>query len=269
MMRTVFLSIALSAALPVAATAQPAPPAPGSPPARQWGTPVPPAVVQGLRQRIAARAAEGPHSQIDPATSALVLVEFQRDWLDPRGTLRQVVTEPQVMDEAARRSEAALAAARAAGIRVIHVGIRFAPGHAELGTAYYGVRATQSILRPFQEGTPGPEWMPPFEPRAGELVVSGRTGMSGFAGSNLDSILRNNGIRTLFLAGFATEVCFESTIREGHDRGYNMIALTDATASFNTAARDASLRVGISHFAYMTDSAAFIAAADRVRAARP
>jgi nicotinamidase-related amidase len=235
----------------------------GPPPARAWGTPIPPAMVPAMVKRIADRAEQGPHSRFDPKTSALVLVEFQRDWLDPRGTLRQVVQEPDAMDQAAKTAERALAAARQSGMRVIHVGISFAPGYSELGPAWYGVRGIQPMMQPFRSDTPGVEWMPPFEPKAGEFAPTGRTGMSAFAGSNLDNFLRNNGITTLYVAGFATEVCFESTIREGHDRGYHMIALTDATASFTRAAREASLKTGVHHFAFKMDTDRFVQTVSR------
>ena len=49
----------------------------------------------------------------------------------------------------------------------------------------------------------------------------------------LDNVLRNNQINTLYLAGFATHVCVESTLREAHDKGYRVYVMMDATAAFN------------------------------------
>ncbi|MCC3382126.1 isochorismatase family protein [Paenibacillus farraposensis] len=61
-----------------------------------------------------------------------------------------------------------------------------------------------------------------FTPEPGEFVVSGRTGASGFAGSNLDSFLRNQEIKKIYIAGYAFHVCVESTLRHGHDLGYEI-----------------------------------------------
>ena len=272
-MRPAIVATGVFLAFAAPVTAQPqASPAPGAAPGtRAWGTPLPPGMREGVMRRIAERASQGPHSRFDPATSALVLVEFQRDWLDPRGTLRQLVSEPDAMDEAGRRSEAALAAARQSGMRVVHVGLRLTPGYSELGRSYYGVRGIQPLVQPFREGTPGVEWAPAFTPRPGEFETSGRTGISAFAGSNLDAYLRNNGIDTIYIAGFATEVCYESTIRDGHDLGYHVVALSDATASFTRAARDASLKHAVHHFAHKMDTAAFtrMTAARAASAAAP
>jgi nicotinamidase-related amidase len=215
-------------------------------------------MMEAFMKRIEARAEQGPHSRFDPKTAALVLVEFQRDWLDPRGTLRQVVREPDAMDAAAKRAEVALEAARKAGMHVIHVSMKLSPSYAELGQSFYGVRGIQPMVQPFRIGTPGVEFMPPFEPRPGEFEPSGRTGISAFAGSNLDTYLRNNSITTLYVAGFATEVCFESTLREGHDRGYHMVALTDAAASFTRVAHEASLKTSVHHFAFKMDTDRFV-----------
>lgn len=54
-----------------------------------------------------------------------------------------------------------------------------------------------------------------------EFVVTGRLGASSFTASNLDTYLRNNRIENLYLAGYATHVCLESTLRDAHDKGYN------------------------------------------------
>ena len=73
-------------------------------------------------------------------------------------------------------------------------------------------------------------------------------GMSGFSGSNLDSYLRNNQINRIYLAGYALHVCVESTLRDGHDRGYEVILLEDATSAFNSEQRDYVLKNVVHHF---------------------
>ncbi|MBM7587389.1 nicotinamidase-related amidase [Bacillus pakistanensis] len=70
-----------------------------------------------------------------------------------------------------------------------------------------------------------------FAPTSSDLVAEERKGISGFAGSNLDQLLRARGIRHVAVADFVTEVCVESTIRDAFDRGYHCTLLSDCTAA--------------------------------------
>ena len=83
----------------------------------------------------------------------------------------------------------------------------------------------------------GSQWGEGFEPLPGEFVPTGRTGGSAFSGSNLDVYLRVNLIDTILIAGFALHVCVESTLRAGHDLGYDCLVVTDATAAFSAEQR--------------------------------
>ena len=60
-----------------------------------------------------------------------------------------------------------------------------------------------------------------MRPAQEDILVDGKRGLCGFASTNLDFILRQNGIRTLALAGFLTNCCVESTMRAAYERGYN------------------------------------------------
>ena len=81
-----------------------------------------------------------------------------------------------------------------------------------------------------------------------EFIVTGRLGASGFTGSNLDTYLRNNKIENLYLVGYATHVCVESTLRDAHDKGYNTFLISDATSAFNRKQQDYVLNDIVHHF---------------------
>jgi nicotinamidase-related amidase len=68
-----------------------------------------------------------------------------------------------------------------------------------------------------------------------------------FANSNLEGLLKVNGIARLYLAGFATHVCVESTMRYAHDLGYEPITISDATAAFTREQRRHVLEDGAHH----------------------
>ncbi len=189
--------------------------------------------------------------------AALVLIEYQGDWLHDDGRINHLMKDRILFESSIERSKEALAAARAAGMRVVHVGLRFQPGHPELGQAQYGLRAVIPKVGTFPADAPGSDFVEPFTPQEGEFVVQGRTGASGFAGSNLDSYLRNNAVETVYLMGYAAHVCLESTLRDAHDRGYNALVLTDATAAFNAAQQRHFEEDVIHHFGHGVPVAQF------------
>jgi nicotinamidase-related amidase len=183
---------------------------------------------------------------------ALVLIEFQREWLDDGvGKINRLMEDREQFRSAVEGAAEALAAAREAGMRVVHCGLRFQEGHPELGgpdNGAYGLRGAIPRVGTFPIDGPGSEFVEPFVPRDGEFVVRGRTGGSGFAGSNLDVYLRNQGVTDVYLAGFALHVCVESTLRHGHDLGYRLTVVEDACAAFTPEQRRHVLEDVVHHY---------------------
>ncbi|MGN6222943.1 cysteine hydrolase [Pseudoxanthomonas sp.] len=184
--------------------------------------------------------------------AAVLLIEFQNEWLAPDGKLNGLVQDRAQLADAVAAGTRLLDAARASGVPVIHSGLRFDPGHPELGGARYGLR--EAIPRAGTFRGAGAEFFGPFQPAPGEFVASGRLGASAFAGSNLNSYLRNRGIDTLLIAGFALHVCVESTLRAAHDLGYETILVEDASAAFNAAQRRHVLDEVVHHFGHAMSS---------------
>lgn len=184
--------------------------------------------------------------------TALLLIEFQNEWLAADGKLNGLVQDRAQLADAVTAGAHLLDAARTAGLPIIHSGLRFEPGHPELGQARHGLREAIPRVGTFR-GT-GADFFGPFQPVPGEFVVGGRLGASAFAGSNLDSYLRNRGIKTLLIAGFALHVCVESTLRAAHDLGYEVILVDDASAAFNTAQRTHVLDEVVHHFGHAMPS---------------
>jgi len=184
------------------------------------------------------------------ATSALLLIEFQREWLDPEeGKLNVLMRDEQQFTTSVNGARRALRAARASAMHVIHVPCLFEPGYPIIGG-----QGTAGLFKAIPDaGTwigPGRPFAAGFQPRGGEFVVSGRTGASAFSHSNLDAYLRNNDVTTLCLAGYALHVCVESTLRDGHDLGYSMHVIEDATSAFTTDQRRHVLDNVVPHFGH-------------------
>lgn len=197
---------------------------------------------------------------VKPRT-ALVLIEFQREWIAPDGILRnRLVRDHEAFDHAVERAGAVLAAARAHDWTIAHAGLdlRHDPGYRLFrgGSDVSGLRRAIPAAGTWT-GT-GAEHVEPFVPRAGEFVAVGRSGASALKNATLDPFLRNNDINTLLLMGFATHVCVESTLREAHDSGYNAWLVTDACAAFDRYQHAHVCKHVVHHFGAATSASAVI-----------
>lgn len=186
----------------------------------------------------------------DTQGTAFVFIEFQNDWISPEGKINHLMLDRAHFDTAVTGGRRLLALGRRAGVRIVHCGLSYQPGHPELGAGGWGLRGVIPRVTTFTRGSAGAGFAPGFEPAGDEFVVAGRTGGSGFAGSNLDVYLRNNGIGHLVLAGFATNVCVSSTMRAAHDLGYNVTIAEDACACFTREQHDFEMKHVVHHFGH-------------------
>ena len=172
---------------------------------------------------------------LDPATTAVVLIEYQNEFTSDGGALHGAVAE--VMDKTNMLANTAqvVEAARAAGATIMHAPITFAPGYNELSRHPYGILKGVVDGSAFVKGTWGAAIVDDLAPQEGDIVIEGKRGLDTFASTNLDFILRSKGITTIVLGGFLTNCCVESTMRSGYENGYQVITLTDCTAATSVA----------------------------------
>ena len=179
---------------------------------------------------------------MNPAATALVLVEFQNDFTTDGGSLHAAVADVMastgMLDNAARAAEAT----RAAHATVIHSPISFQPGYYEITQHPYGILAGVVDSTSFVKGTWGVEIADSMKPQDGDIVLEGKRGLDAFASTNLDFILRSKGIKTVVLAGFLTNCCVESTMRSAYERGYEVITLTDCVAATSQPEHDNAIK---------------------------
>jgi nicotinamidase-related amidase len=168
---------------------------------------------------------------LDPATTAVVLIEYQNEFTSDGGALHGAVAE--VMDKTNMLANTAqvVEAARAAGVTIMHAPITFAAGYNELSRHPYGILKGVVDGSAFVKGTWGAAIVEDLAPQEGDIVIEGKRGLDTFASTNLDFILRSKGITTIVLGGFLTNCCVESTMRSGYENGYQVITLTDCTAA--------------------------------------
>ncbi|MCM3896108.1 cysteine hydrolase [Gordonia sputi] len=197
---------------------------------------------------------------LDPATTALVLIEYQNEFTSDGGVLHDAVAE--VMDSTGMLSNTITLVdkARAAGVTIMHAPITFAPGYGELTRHPYGILKGVVDGNAFVKGTWGAAIVDDLTPTEGDILIEGKRGLDTFASTNIDFILRSKGIETIILAGFLTNCCVESTMRSGYENGYRVITLTDCTAATSPAEHENAISFDYPMFSLPVESSEVLAA---------
>jgi nicotinamidase-related amidase len=194
--------------------------------------------------------------QLDPAKTALVLIEYQNEFTSEGGVLHGAVSA--VMDKTGMlpKTVALVDAARAAGVTIMHAPITFAPGYGELSRHPYGILKGVVDGNAFVKGTWGAAIVDDLTPAEGDIIVEGKRGLDTFASTNLDFILRSKGIETVIIGGFLTNCCVESTMRSAYENGYRVITLTDCTAATSVPEHDNAIAYDFPMFSLPMESTA-------------
>ncbi|GAA2646491.1 cysteine hydrolase family protein [Paractinoplanes durhamensis] len=198
--------------------------------------------------------------QLDPAKTAVVLIEFQNEFTSEGGVLHGAVAP--VMDKTGMlaKTVALVEAARAAGVTVMHAPITFAPGYGELTRHPYGILKGVVDGNAFVKGTWGAAIVDQLAPAESDIVIEGKRGLDTFASTNLDFILRSKGIETVIIGGFLTNCCVESTMRSAYENGYRVITVTDCMAATSPEAHDNAIAYDFPMFSIPVESSAVVAA---------
>jgi ureidoacrylate peracid hydrolase len=168
---------------------------------------------------------------MDPEKTALVLIEYQNDFTSEGGTLHQAVKPVMESTNMLANTVETVARARELGATIIYAPITFTGDYHELSPTPYGILKGVVDTKSFRKGTWGAEMVDALKPQPEDIVVEGKRGLCGFASTNLDFVLRSRGITNIALGGFLTNCCVESTMRTGYEKGYNVVTLTDCTAT--------------------------------------
>ena len=176
--------------------------------------------------------------EFDPKTTALVMIDMQRDFMEPGGFGEFLGNDVSPMRAAVEPAKRVLEAARRSGLFVIHTREGHRPDLSDLpeaklkrGNLNVKIGDMGPMGRVLVRGEKGHDIIPEVYPRPGEPVID-KPGKGAFWATDLHGILQNRGIRTLILCGVTLEVCVHTTVREANDRGYDALVVKDATASY-------------------------------------
>ncbi len=174
----------------------------------------------------------------DPGHAALLIIDMQRDFVEPGGFGETLGNDVSLLQQVVPPLREVLAATREAGITVIHTREGHRPDLSDCPAAK--LNRGQPSLR---IGDPGPrgrilvrgeyghDIIDELAPAPGELVID-KPGKGSFYATGLDAALREQGVTSLVVTGVTTEVCVHTTVREANDRGYECLVLSDCVGSY-------------------------------------
>ena len=168
---------------------------------------------------------------VDPSKSALIVIDVQNDFCHSEGAFAKLGTDMGPIREMMPRLRNLMDDAREAGCQVVIFRVARSPhddwpAKRRLDELLFGADAIPIV----DEGSWGAELCEGFEPKEGDILLT-KNRYGGFTATNLDLILRNLNVDTIIMTGVATNVCVESTAREGFMLDYNVVLVEDCCAT--------------------------------------
>ena len=175
---------------------------------------------------------------MEAKTTALILVGFQNDYFAADGILRGVVEGPHRVDEVLQNSIDAVERLSKTDVLIISTPIVLAPDYRALASPV-GILQTIKDSGAFKLGTTGADTIPELQAFGDKVTyVTGKVGFNAFSNTTLDTVLRENGIKDVLVAGMVTSLCIDSTGRAAYERGFNVSILSDCSSARTIAEQD-------------------------------
>ena len=176
--------------------------------------------------------------ELIPSRCALVIIDMQRDFLEPGGFGEMLGNDVSQLRRTIEPNRKLLDAWRRAGLQVIHTREGHRPDLTDLPPAkkVRGRSATcigdpGPMGRILVRGEVGHDIIPELYPLISEPVID-KPGKGAFFATDLQAILQHRDITQLVVTGVTTEVCVNTTVREANDRGYDCLVLEDCVGSY-------------------------------------
>lgn len=206
--------------------------------------------------------------QITLKTTALLIIDMQRDFLEPGGFGEMLGNNVSLLRSTIEPCRALLDMARSKNLLIIHTreghrpDLKDAPPSKLMrGKSEKHIGDMGPMGRILVRGEAGHDIIPELSPRTGEPVID-KPGKGAFYQTDLSLLLANQAIKSLIVAGVTTEVCVHTTVREANDRGFECLVVSDAVGSYFPAFHATALEMicaqgGI--FGWVADSSAVCA----------
>jgi biuret amidohydrolase len=211
---------------------------------------------------------------LDPAATALIVIDMQRDFLEAGGFGELLGNDVSLLASVVDPLAQVLSTAREAGMLVIHTREGHRPELADCppsklarGRLEVGIGGPGPKGRVLVRGEEGHDIVDELTPIKGEVVLD-KPGKGSFYATDLELLLRNAHINSLIVTGVTTEVCVHTTVREANDRGFECLVLEDCVGSYFPEFHRVALEMicaqgGI--FGWVTHSSALLGSLARAR----
>jgi nicotinamidase-related amidase len=183
-------------------------------------------------------AAEPYPFTLEPATTALLIIDMQRDFVDSGGFGELLGNDVSPLRRLIGPIRQLLAAWREQGLFVIHTREGHRPDLADCppsklarGRLEVGIGDQGPLGRVLVRGEWGHDIVDELRPLPSEPIID-KPGKGSFYATDLHSILEHRKISSLLVAGVTTEVCVHTTVREANDRGFECLVLADCVGSY-------------------------------------
>jgi len=185
--------------------------------------------------------------EFEVARTALVLIDMQRDFIEPGGFGETLGNDVSLLEAIVPATKEALRAWRQAGGLVVHTREAHAadlsdcpPAKRNRGNPTLRIGDEGPMGRILVAGEPGNQIIEALAPVDGEIVID-KPGKGAFYATDLHAQLQARGVSHLLFAGVTTEVCVQTSMREANDRGYECLVVEDACASYFPVFHQATL----------------------------
>jgi nicotinamidase-related amidase len=173
-----------------------------------------------------------------PARTALVMIDMQRDFIEPGGFGAALGNDVSLLLPVVDAAVQLIAWCRAHGVLVVHTKECHRPDLSDCpptklarGRPSLRIGDLGAMGRILIDGEPGADFVPALAPQPGDVVIA-KPGKGAFYATGLQRELQSRGITHLIFGGVTTEVCVQTTMREANDRGYECLLIEEATGSY-------------------------------------
>lgn len=189
---------------------------------------------------------DGVDEIVAPEHTALIVVDMQNDYFHEGGYYEKLGIDLSMIHAIVPPTQRLLEAARSAGVFVVYSMHTIMPGFRSDSDVWLGIHARAGLKSLDQEdfycldGSWGQQIVDELDPQRGDHVMK-KYRSNCFVGTELDTLMRSNGLRTLVATGQVTNGCVENTVRMARDIDYHAVLVRDAVASTNEAKHDATM----------------------------
>jgi nicotinamidase-related amidase len=185
--------------------------------------------------------------------TAVIVVDPQKSFCDPDGSMARQGRPVEDLRRAAQVCDALAGDLRAAGATIIWTRMVFAPDYADGGELIRSIRPNLARIGALRRGS-GDEELSSLVSTQPQDIIIDKPRFSALVSTDLETLLRDRGIRRVIVCGVTTSMCVESTVRDIGQRDFETYVVADACADFDTERHLASMQAMEFGFARIIDS---------------